>query len=181
MAQWILKANGRVIPRHSVRPLHPGELTSPSEQSKHQSFDALIERRFGTSINPLQQLLNDGDGNSGDFENFEPYEDDDEAIRPEPEIEDTIDANGRLLNQSPAYDCMINAEVRMQLDDAAVGGRVKRRALGPDGQMTGKYDTNPTTTQSYMRLNLMMGKCMNTQRMSLPRVCLHRSTRMGSH
>ena len=31
----------------------------------------------------------------------------------------------------------------MQLDDAAVSGKVKRRALGPDGQMTGKYDTNP--------------------------------------
>ena len=38
---------------------------------------------------------------------------------------------------------MINAEVRMQLDDAAVGGRVKRRALGPDCQTTAKYDTNP--------------------------------------
>ena len=122
MAQWILKANGWVVPRRSVRPLHPGELTSPSEQSKCQSFDALIERRFGTSINPPQQL-NDDDGNS---DNFEPYEDDNEAIRPEPEIEDTVDATGRLLNQSPAYDRMINAEVRMQLDDAAVGGRVKR-------------------------------------------------------
>ena len=142
MAQWILKANGRVVPCRSVRPLHPGELTSPREQSKRQSFDALIERRFGMSINPPQQL-NDGDGNSGDFENFEPYEDDDEAIRPEPEIEDTVDATGRLLNQSPAYDRMINAEVRMQLDDTAVGGRVKRWALGPDGQTTGKYDTNP--------------------------------------
>ena len=38
---------------------------------------------------------------------------------------------------------MINAEVRMQLDDAAVGGKVKRQALGPDGQTTGKYDNNP--------------------------------------
>ena len=139
MAQWILKANGWVVPHRSVRPLHPGELTSPSEQSKYQSFDALIERRFGMSINPPQQL-NDDDRR---FENFEPYEDDDEAIRPEPEIEDTVDATGRLLNQSPAYDRMINAGVQMQLDDASVGGRVKRRSLGPDGQTTGKYDTNP--------------------------------------
>ena len=142
MAQWILKANGWVVPHHSVRPLHPGELTSPSEQSKRQSFDALIERRFGTSINPPQQL-NDGDGNSGDFKNFEPYEDDDEAIQPEPEIEDTVDTTSRLLSQSPAYDHMINAEVQKQLDDAAVGGKVRRWALGPDGQTTGKYDTNP--------------------------------------
>ena len=139
MAQWILKANGQVVPHCSVRPLHPGELTSPSEQSKRQSFDALIGRRFGTSINPPQQLNSD-DGNS---KNFEPYEDDNEAIWPEPEIEDTVDATGRLLNQSPAYDRMINVEVRMQLDDTAVGGRVKRQALDPDGQTTGKYDTNP--------------------------------------
>ena len=112
MAQWILKVNGRVVPHCSVRPLHPGELTSPSEQSKRQSFDALIERRFGTSINPPQQL-NDSDGDSGDFKNFEPYEDDDEAIWPEPEIEDTVDATGRLLNQSPAYDCMINMMLQL--------------------------------------------------------------------
>ena len=128
MAQWILKANGRVVPRRSVRPLHPGELTSPSEQSKRQSFDALIERRYEMSINPLQQLNND----DRRFKNFEPYEDDDEAICPEPEIEDTVNATGRLLNQSPAYDRMLNAEVWMQLDDVALGGRVNRRALGPE-------------------------------------------------
>ena len=126
-------------PHCAVRPLHPGELTSPSEQSKCQSFDALIEVRFGLSINPLQQL-NDDDGKFG---NFEPYEDNNEVVQSEPEIEDTIDATGRLLNQSPAYDRMINAEVRRQLDDAAASGKVKRQALGPDGQMTGKYNTNP--------------------------------------
>ena len=139
MAQWILKANVQVVPHHSIRSLHLGELTSPRRQSKRQSFDALIERRFGTSIDPLQQLNND----NGKFGNFEPYEDDDEIVQPEPEIEDTVDATGRLLYLSPAYDCMINAEVRMQLDDAAVSRKVKRRALGPDGQMTGKYDPNP--------------------------------------
>ena len=108
VAQWILKANGWVVPHCSIRPLHPGEMTSPSEQSKCQSFDALIERRFGTSINPLQQLNN----NNGKFGSFEPYEDDDEVVQPDPEIEDTINATGRLLNQSPAYDRMINAEVQ---------------------------------------------------------------------
>ena len=139
MAQWKLKADARVVPHRSIRPLHPGELTSPSEQSNRQSFDALIERRFGTSINPPQQPNN----NDRKFGNFEPYEDDDEVIQPEPEIEDTIDATDRLLNQSPVYDHMINAEVQIQLDNAAVSGKVKRWALGPDGQMTGKYNSNP--------------------------------------
>ena len=139
MTQWILKVNGRVVPGRSVRPLQLGELTSPSEQSKRQSFNALIERRFGTSINPPEKL-ND---NHGKFENFEPYEDDDEVSRPKPDIEDTVDTPGRLLSQSSAYDRMINVEVLMQLDDAAVSGKVKRRALGPDGQTTGKYVANP--------------------------------------
>ena len=59
MVQWILKANGQVVPCHSVRPFHLGKLTSPSEQSKRQSFNALIERRFGTSIHPPEQLNDD--------------------------------------------------------------------------------------------------------------------------
>ena len=177
MAQWILMVNGRVDPCHSVRPLPPGELTSPSEQSKHQSFDALIERRFGTSINPPQQL-NDDDGK---FENFEPYEDGDEVIWPKPEIEDTVDTTGRLLNQSPAYDRMINAEVQMQLDDAAVSGKVKRRALSPDGQTIGKYDANPYHNSILDEVEFADGQVREYSRMSLLRACLHRSTQMGSH
>ena len=38
---------------------------------------------------------------------------------------------------------MINAEVRIQLDDAAVSGKVKRWAIGPNGQTTGKNNANP--------------------------------------
>ena len=52
MAQWVLKANGRVVPRRSLRPLTIAELRSPVEHKKHDVFDALIERRMGTSINP---------------------------------------------------------------------------------------------------------------------------------
>jgi hypothetical protein len=52
MCQWILKANGKVLPRRSVRPLQTAEIHSPSELKKRQVFDELIERRHGTSINP---------------------------------------------------------------------------------------------------------------------------------
>ena len=52
MAQWVLKANGRVVPRRSLRPLTIAELHSPVEHKKRDVFDALIERRMGTSINP---------------------------------------------------------------------------------------------------------------------------------
>jgi hypothetical protein len=55
MAQWILKANGRVIPRRSSRPLKVDEIHSTTEIKKRAVFDGLIERRWGTSINPLIQ------------------------------------------------------------------------------------------------------------------------------
>ena len=47
------------------------------------------------------------------------------------------------MNQLPASDRLLNAEVQLQHDDQVTTGRVKSRALGPDGNMVGKYDNNP--------------------------------------
>ena len=54
MAQWVLMANGRVVPHRSLRPLTIAELHSLVEHKKRDVFDGLIERRMGTSISPLQ-------------------------------------------------------------------------------------------------------------------------------
>ena len=45
MAQWVLKENGRVVPRRTLRPLHVDELQNPTETKKREAFDVLIERR----------------------------------------------------------------------------------------------------------------------------------------
>ena len=106
MAQWVLKASRLVVPRRSVRPLHQSEVHSPSEQSKRQAFDALIERRYGNSIvaptTPAEGC-----------ETTEPYEDDGQQQFTIPDIEDSVDSTGRLINQCPAYNRNINAEVQM--------------------------------------------------------------------
>ena len=52
MAQWILKANGRVVPRRSLRPLKVDELHSPVELKKREVFDELIKRRWGSPMTP---------------------------------------------------------------------------------------------------------------------------------
>ena len=52
MAQWILKANGEVISRRTLRQLHVDELHCAIEVKKRETFDALIERRHGTSTTP---------------------------------------------------------------------------------------------------------------------------------
>ena len=76
-------------------------------------------------------------------ETTEPYEDDDQQQFMIPDIEDSVDSTGRLINQCPAYDRIINAELQMQLDKQMMKGMVKRHALGPDGHTTGKYGDNP--------------------------------------
>ena len=138
MAQWILKANGKVIPRRSSRPLKVDELHSVTEIRKREIFDGLIERRWGTSINPPTQEAKEDDENLDDKE-FEEYEDGDESKRTVPDIEDSVDANGKLLNQMPAYDKLLHSEVSLQLGESMTLGKVTKRAIGPDGTVAGTY------------------------------------------
>ena len=142
MAQWVLKANGNVVPRRSLRPLKAEEIHAETEIKKRQTFDALIERRWGPSINPPKVSEKDDGVDLDTSDEFEHYEDDVEQPRIVPDIEDTVDANGRLLNQQPAYDTLLNAEVRMNLGDDLTRGTVKRRAAGADGKAIGTYDDN---------------------------------------
>jgi hypothetical protein len=140
MAQWILKANGNVIPRRSSRPLKVDEIHSATEMKKRETFDGLIERRWGTSINPPKPT---DDVEDLDTKEFEEHEDEDESKRIIPDIEDVVDANGKLLNQQPAYDRILHSEVSLQLGENMAVGKVTKRAIGPDGTIAGTYDENP--------------------------------------
>lgn len=140
MAQWILKANGNVVPRRSHRPLNTAEIHSEIEIRKRKIFDVLIEGRHGSAISPPIQP---GSGQDDEYEDFEAYQDEDEEPRIIPEQEDSVDATGKLINQQPAYDSIINAEVQLQLGNEMSLGKVKRRAIGPDGTTVGTYCDNP--------------------------------------
>jgi hypothetical protein len=53
------------------------------------------------------------DPDDDEHNEYEEYEDDDEVARKVPDIEDSVDANGMLLNQLPAYDKIIHSEVAL--------------------------------------------------------------------
>jgi hypothetical protein len=135
MAQWILKANGNVVPRRTLRSLNTAELHSRTEAKKRTIYDALITRRWGTSMSAPPEETEEN--------SFNEYSDDDEEARIIPDVEDTVDANGQLLEQHPMYDRIINAEVQLQLGNELSLGKVVRHALGPDGVTTGSYADNP--------------------------------------
>ena len=94
----------------------------------------MIERRWGHPIKDVK---------SSNHDDFEEYTSPDEEAKLVIDIEDTVDASGRLLNQNPAYDRILNAEVQLQVDGQSAKGRVTKRSLGPDGEQRGRYDENP--------------------------------------
>jgi hypothetical protein len=142
MAQWVLKANGNVVPRRTCRPLNAAELHSPTEIEKRKIFDTVIRERWGTSMSPPPTVKGAPD-DVVEEEEYEPYSDEDESPLDLPETEDTVDATGRLIDQQPAYDQIINSEVLLQQGDEVVRGKVKQRSIGPDGRTVGSYDPNP--------------------------------------
>ena len=139
MCQWVLKANGKVVPRHTVRPLQTAEIHSPAQIKLHCNFDALIERRHGSAINPPKPVADIKEHPEGD-DIDEGTEEERGAI---PDVEDIVDSTGKLLDQQPDYDKLINAKILLQLDDKMVMGKVKGRSLGDDGKVVGSYDDNP--------------------------------------
>ena len=60
-----------------------------------------------------------------------------------PNHEDILDSTGRILEQQPAFDKIINAEVMIQNVDEMAMGKVTRRSLDADGRTTGTYHDNP--------------------------------------
>ena len=128
MTQWVLKPNGRVVPRDTARPLNDAELCSEVEIRNFKFFDALIEGKLGTSMIPPKEEIPE----------FKEYKDDDEIAITIPDNEDATDANGRLINQQPAYDKIINAEVQLPIGDGISLGKVKQILVAPDGTTTGE-------------------------------------------
>ena len=120
MAQWILKVNGRVVPRRSLRPMKVDELHSPVEIKKIEVFDELIQRRWGSPMSP---------SNTQQQNVFEKYEDHEQQEQPTLEVEDIVNSTGKLINQQPVYDQTINAEVQLQLVEEMVTGKVTQRTL----------------------------------------------------
>ena len=114
------------------------------ENKKHDVFDALIERRMGTSINP-PPTSEDQNPAMEDPTNENGLDDDDEMDGPveSPDHEDILDSTGRILEQQPAFNKIINAEVMIQNGDEMAMGKVTQRSLDADGRTTGTYHDNP--------------------------------------
>ena len=89
LSQWVLKSNGNVVPRRTVRALQLDEIHSDTEKRKRDVFDALIERRWGS---PMSTPNTDDTEMTTDAEENETN--DDETTKRHIDIEDSVDSQG---------------------------------------------------------------------------------------
>ena len=76
------------------------------ELKNSETFDGLVERIWGTFINLTTSSTESG-------KEYEEYENEDEPTCIVSDIEDTVDANVKLLNQQPAYNKILQSEVSL--------------------------------------------------------------------
>ena len=154
LSLWVLKSNGNVVPCRTVRALQLDELHIDTEKRKRDIFGALAERRWGS---PMSTPNKDDADIRTDTEDNE-IDDDEITSKWHIDIMDSVDSQGTLMNQLPAYDRLLNAEIMVQAEEGQVSGKVIKQAFGPDGKVAGKYDDNPYLNSIMYEVGLADGR-----------------------
>jgi hypothetical protein len=107
MARKILKKNGSVMYRTSVRPLTPDEIQSPIEKKERKEFDIAIKKKFDASMDK-NDLKDDPDYADFVTPTYDCYEDDEVSSSKMPDIDDIKEEN-----DVDTYDQYVGAHVRV--------------------------------------------------------------------
>ena len=106
-------------------------------------FDARIEGRFGSVVDPPKQNIKIPRHEMEPNDDFIEYEDEEEEPRTFFDTNETTDSDGRAVNLTPSYDGLINAELLIYNGEKMEIAKITRRTLGPDGTTAGTYDKDP--------------------------------------
>ena len=135
MAQAVLAATGRVVPRRTLRKLTKAELFSETEKRKRKIFDDIILKKLGDSVCKPEKPIADA---------FVPYENEvDPAPVQLPDDNDPIDKDGTSVFEKPITDQWINAELKLPQGELLRNARVLGQSKDGNGEPIGEYDPNP--------------------------------------
>ena len=151
MSQWVLKANVNVVPRQTSMPLNTIELYIDTKKKKRETFDVLVDRIWGASINPATAP-------NEPKEDFEEYEDKDKDPRRITKIEDPIDSTRKLPHKQPEYEHIISLEVQLHIGEDFWTLQVKIWVLVPNVTGVGLYDDNPVLNWIVYEVELSKGQ-----------------------
>ena len=144
MAQWVLKANGKIVPRRTCSKLTASE-AAPSnevEAQKRKIFDDCIRQEHGDSFTLPTDLagqpLPDPNNFAGEPLIIEKRHD--STSMPQA---DAVDSTGQPILQQSMTDTLINAEVMFpQGEDDTQMAKVVGRSVDSKGQVIGQWNEN---------------------------------------
>jgi hypothetical protein len=131
MARKILKNNGSMMYRTSVRSLTPDEIQYPTEKKEREEFDIAIEKKYGASMNK-SDFKDDPDYADFLTPTYDCYEYDEVPPSKMPYIDDVKDED-----DVDAYDQYVGAHVRVPIGDEICSGKVVRRKRELDDTVRG--------------------------------------------
>ena len=134
MTRKVLKSNGQVVYRSTVRSLMPDKLADETMKKKREEFTDKVNKALGDGFksedfaNPEVVDL--------DTPTFPAYADNDDGeMPPIPDADDEPDTN--------TYDHNIGAEVTLPFGDQLLSAKVRSRKRTIDGSPIGKANQNP--------------------------------------
>ena len=134
MTRKILKDNGQVVYRSTVRSLTDDEIASEECRKQRDNFDGNVRNALGLPMTP-KDFASDPDLADAETPSYDLYEDDSDGGQgPIPDIDDA---------DPDTHDYYVGAEVELSIGDNVMSGKVKRRKRELDGTLKGKANSNP--------------------------------------
>jgi hypothetical protein len=136
MMHKILKKNGSVMYRSSVRPLTQYEIQSPTEKKEREEFDIVVEKNFGPDTNK-DDFKDDPDYADFVTPTYDCYEYDQLSPSKMPYIDDIKEEH-----YVDTYDQYVGSHVRVPIGDDIRSWRVVRRKRELDGTVRGRANAS---------------------------------------
>ena len=137
MTQWVLKQNGQIVPRMTLRSLIPEEWARETEIKKRSEFNDAVNARYSDSLSLLDKTLKNPQDkdDTGDLHFDE--------VSPSIPDADIIDDQGQSLHPSLATDLRMNAEVLLPHGEEKRLAKVIKRSVDSDSKVIGNYNEIP--------------------------------------
>ena len=131
MSRKIIKQNGQIVYRSTVRSLTPDEIADPIRIKERDEFDEALKSALGEPLTE-EDLAGDPDYETPELE---PYDDKDDRKTPLVQDIDKADAD--------THDKYVGAQVKLPNGDKVQTGKVIGRKRDRDGEAKGVANTNP--------------------------------------
>jgi hypothetical protein len=135
MTRKILRKNGRVIYRSSVRSLTQYEIQSPTEKKEREEFDVYVGKKCGPSMD-MDDFKDDPDYADFVTPTYDCYEDDEVSSFKMPDI-----YNIKEKHDVDTYDQYVGAHVRVPIGNEIRSGKVGWHCGGGQANASSMLDT----------------------------------------